>query len=81
VDYLPKPFTPEQVGNAARRVVAESVLERQLSELRARIDEAEGETLFETRNPAYHAFLQTAQRVAAADTTSRAPPKAVPRRP
>jgi NtrC-family two-component system response regulator AlgB len=68
VDYLPKPFTPEQVRNAARRVVAESVLKRQVSELRARLDEAEGEILFETRNPAYHAFLQTAQRVAAADT-------------
>jgi NtrC-family two-component system response regulator AlgB len=68
VDYLPKPFTPEQVRNAARRVVAQSVLKRQLSELRERIDEAEGEILFETRNPAYHAFLQTAQRVAASDT-------------
>jgi NtrC-family two-component system response regulator AlgB len=67
-DYLPKPFTPEQVRGAARRVVAEKVLERQLSELRERIGEAEGEDVFESHNPAFRAFLQTAQRVAAADT-------------
>ncbi len=67
-DYLPKPFTPEQVRGAARRVVAESVLRRQLSELRERIGEAEGEDLFESHNPAYRAFLQTAGRVAASDS-------------
>jgi NtrC-family two-component system response regulator AlgB len=67
-DYLPKPFTPEQVRNAARRVVAESVLRRQLSELRERIGETEGENVFETKDPAYHAFLQTARRVAASDS-------------
>lgn len=68
VDYLPKPFTPEQVRNAARRAVSETVLKRQLSELRERIDESEGEHVFETRDPAYHAFLQTAQRVAVSDS-------------
>jgi NtrC-family two-component system response regulator AlgB len=68
VDYLPKPFTPDQVRNAARRVVAEGVLRRQLSELRERVGEAEGEIVFESQDPAYIAFLQTARRVAAADT-------------
>lgn len=68
VDYLPKPFTPDQVRNAARRAVSETVLKRQLSELRERIDASEGEHVFETRDPAYHAFLQTAQRVAVADS-------------
>jgi NtrC-family two-component system response regulator AlgB len=68
VDYLPKPFTPEQVRNAARRAVSETILKRQLSELRERIDESEGELVFETRDAAYHAFLQTAQRVAASDS-------------
>ena len=68
VDYLPKPFTPEQVRNAARRIAAENVLRRQISELRERIGEAEGENVFETNDPAYHAFLQTAARVAAADS-------------
>jgi NtrC-family two-component system response regulator AlgB len=68
VDYLPKPFTPEQVRAAARRVAAENVLRRQISELRERIGEAEGEIVYETNDPAYHAFLQTAARVAASDT-------------
>jgi len=68
VDYLPKPFTPEQVRNAARRVAAENVLKRQLSELREQIGEVEGENVFETSDPAYHGFLQTAARVAGSDT-------------
>jgi NtrC-family two-component system response regulator AlgB len=68
VDYLPKPFTPEQVRGAARRVVAANVLKRQLSELQERIGAAEGESFFETHNPGYRAFLETALRVAAADS-------------
>jgi two-component system, NtrC family, response regulator AlgB len=68
VDYLPKPFTPEQVRNAARRVVSANVLRRQLSELQDRLDETEGEATFETRNPGFAAFLQTAARAAASDS-------------
>jgi NtrC-family two-component system response regulator AlgB len=66
-DYLPKPFEPEQVRAAARRVVEANVLKRQVSELRDRLDEAEAECTFETRSPAYAAFLQTAARAAASD--------------
>lgn len=68
VDYLPKPFTPEQVRHAARRVVAGQVLRRQISELQERLDETEGEATFETRSSAYSAFLQTASRAAASDS-------------
>src|SRR6266516_1142807 len=68
VDYLPKPFTPEQVRSAARRVVAAQVLQRQISELRDRLDETEGESFFETKNPTYQAFLQTVLRAAASDS-------------
>jgi NtrC-family two-component system response regulator AlgB len=67
VDYLPKPFTPEQVRSAARRVVTANVLRRQLSELQDRLDDTEGESTFETRNPSFAAFLQTAARAAASD--------------
>jgi two-component system, NtrC family, response regulator AlgB len=70
VDYLPKPFTPEQVRTAARRVVTANLLKRQLTELQDRLDElggTEGENRFETRNPAYAAFLQTAARAAGSD--------------
>ena len=67
VDYLPKPFTPEQVRAAARRVVTANVLKRQLVELQDRLGEAESESTFETRSPAYASFLQTAARAAASD--------------
>jgi NtrC-family two-component system response regulator AlgB len=68
VDYLPKPFTPEQVRHAARRVIAANVLRRQVSELQDRLDESEGEVTFETRSPAFAAFLETVARAAASDT-------------
>jgi two-component system, NtrC family, response regulator AlgB len=67
VDYLPKPFTPEQVRTAARRVVTANVLKRQLVELQDRLDETEGESTFETQSPAFSAFLQNAARAAASD--------------
>jgi NtrC-family two-component system response regulator AlgB len=67
-DYLPKPFTPEQVRHAARRVVAANVLRRQMSELQDRLDESEGDATFETRSPSYAAFVQTAARAAASDS-------------
>jgi NtrC-family two-component system response regulator AlgB len=67
VDYLPKPFTPEQVRAAARRVVTANVLKRQLTELEDRLGEAESESTFETRSPVYGAFLETAARAAASD--------------
>ena len=67
VDYLPKPFTPEQVRAAARRVVTANVLKRQLVELQDRLGEAESESTFETRSPAFASFLQTAARAASSD--------------
>ena len=68
VDYLPKPFTPAQVRHAARRVVTESELKRKIGELQERIEETEGETIFETNSPVFRGFLQTVRRAAAADT-------------
>jgi NtrC-family two-component system response regulator AlgB len=68
VDYLPKPFTPDQVRNAARRIVAANVLRRQISELRDRIDEADTLEIFETRSQLQQAFLNTALRAAATDS-------------
>ena len=68
VDYLPKPFTPEQVRHAARRVVANNVLRRQIAELQERIEQTEEDSLFDTKSPTYRAFLQTVLRVAASDS-------------
>ena len=68
VDYLPKPFTPEQIRHAAQRVIAAALLRRQLSELQDRLDESEGEATFQTSSAAYANFLQTASRAAASDS-------------
>src|ERR1700679_3773472 len=67
VDYLPKPFTPEQVRHATRRVVEAAALKRQVSELEGRLDEADVEGFFDSASPSFRAFLQTAARAAAAD--------------
>ena len=61
-DYLPKPFTPEQVRGAARRIVTANVLKRQLTELQQLLDQSEGESTFETCSPAFAAFLENAGR-------------------
>src|SRR5262245_35493026 len=66
-DYLPKPFTPEQVRGAARRIVSERRLKQQVSALRERVDDSGRELRFETKSPAFRSFLQTAERVAAVD--------------
>jgi NtrC-family two-component system response regulator AlgB len=67
VDYLPKPFTPEQVRHATRRVIEAGALRRQVSELTERLDETDIEGFFDSASPTFRAFLQTAARAAAAD--------------
>jgi NtrC-family two-component system response regulator AlgB len=67
VDYLPKPFTPDQVRHAVRRVMEQRALERRVSELEERLDEADVEGSFTSSSPSFCAFLQTAARAAAAD--------------
>jgi NtrC-family two-component system response regulator AlgB len=66
VDYLPKPFTPEQVRFATRRVVAAERMRRRVAELEQRAL-AEGDDFFATESPRYRAFLQQVQRAARAD--------------
>jgi two-component system, NtrC family, response regulator AlgB len=67
VDYLPKPFTPDQVRLAAERVLRTQRLQREVAELQAQVQAAEGELTFETRSERFRAFMQTAARVAEAD--------------
>jgi two-component system, NtrC family, response regulator AlgB len=66
-DYLPKPFTAEQVRVAVRRVLEGSRMKQRLSELEEQLGEASGETFFESTSPTYKSFLKTAARVAGAD--------------
>ncbi len=68
VDYLPKPFTPEQIRLATRRVVAADRLRRRVAELEHRVATTEGDDYFETESPSFRAFLTTAQRAAASES-------------
>jgi len=67
VDYVPKPFTPDQVRLAAGRVVEAQRLRRRLAELREELDESGEPAFFESRSPVFVRFLQTASRAAASD--------------
>lgn len=67
VDYVPKPFTPDQIRLAAHRVVEAQRLRRRLAELQEELDESGEPAFFESRNPAFLRFLNTARRAAASD--------------
>jgi NtrC-family two-component system response regulator AlgB len=67
-DYLPKPFTPEQVRQAARRIVEAQRLQVEHAQLRERIDAGMEAHAFESRSPRYRSFLETAARAASAES-------------
>ena len=67
VDYVPKPFTPDQVRLAANRVIEARRLRRRVAELQEALDERGEPALFESRSPNYPRFLQRAQRAAMSD--------------
>jgi two-component system, NtrC family, response regulator AlgB len=67
VDYVPKPFTPDQIRLAAHRVVEAHRLRRRLVELQEELDESGEPASFESRSPTCLRFLQTAARAAASD--------------
>jgi NtrC-family two-component system response regulator AlgB len=67
VDYVPKPFTPDQVRLAAGRVVESQRLRRRLTELQQELDERGEPAFFESRSRAFLKFLQTAGRAAPSD--------------
>ena len=66
-DYLPKPFSPEQVRLAARRVVEAGLLKRRVAELQDQLNATEADEFFETESPRFRAFLQTASRAASSE--------------
>jgi NtrC-family two-component system response regulator AlgB len=66
-DYLPKPFTPEQVRLATRRFLESSSLKRRVAELEERLQEGNVEMLFSSTSPSYRACLQSSARAAASD--------------
>jgi NtrC-family two-component system response regulator AlgB len=67
-DYLPKPFTPEQVRQAARRIVEAQRLRTEHALMRERIDASFSGQIFESRSPRFRSFLETAARAAASES-------------
>ncbi len=56
VDYVPKPFTPDQIRLAAHRVVEAQRLRRRLAELQEELDESGEPAFFESHSPSVSAI-------------------------
>jgi NtrC-family two-component system response regulator AlgB len=68
-DYLPKPFTPDQLRVVLDRWQLVSGLRAEVADLRARVDEAVPEADLSTGEPAVRAALDVAFRVAPTEAT------------
>ncbi len=66
-DYLPKPFSPDQVRMVARRVAALRSLQQRVGALEEEAARANPAALLESRDPAMQRALETARKVAATD--------------
>src|SRR5207237_10935469 len=66
VDYVPKPFTPDQIRLTASRVLEGQRLRRRLTELQEELDE-NTDTFFESRSGVFSRFLHTVARAAASN--------------
>ena len=67
-DYLPKPFTPEQVRHAARRALEATRTKQQLAEAKVRLQEAgTDDDFFETASPQFQTVIAQARRVSSTD--------------
>jgi len=67
-DYLPKPFTPDQVRHAVRRALEAQRLQRDLQDAEERLLQVGADDdFFETESPAFWTVMKQAARVAAAD--------------
>ncbi len=65
-DYLPKPFTPDQVRASTRRALEGIRLRQRLADAENRLQQADDER-FETESPAFRTLLKQAARAAVSD--------------
>ena len=68
-DYLPKPFTPEQVMLVIRKIAEVRTLEQRVAALQEALNEAAPEADLSSRSVAMQKTLALAQRVADSDAT------------
>ena len=68
-DYLPKPFTPAQVRQAAEKAIERRTLERKVDLLEEREEREAADPPFDPKNPGMQTVVETAREVAANDVT------------
>ncbi|OFX22455.1 MAG: sigma-54-dependent Fis family transcriptional regulator [Anaeromyxobacter sp. RBG_16_69_14] len=66
-DYLPKPFTPAQIRHLVSRAIGRRALERRVSDLETRLEEAAPEANVETASPRMQSVLEVIERAAGHD--------------
>lgn len=68
-DYLPKPFTPAQVRQAAEKAIERRTLERKVDLFDNRAEREAPDTPFDPNDPATRDVVETAREVATKDVT------------
>jgi NtrC-family two-component system response regulator AlgB len=69
VDYIAKPFTPEQIRRALGRIEASQRLENRVVELESMLGTSEAFSDFSTQEPVVHKLFETAMKAAASSAT------------
>ena len=69
VDYLPKPFTPEQVRHVVAIALEQQRLRDENRRLKAEIREHRGDRILDSADPGMQRLFQTARAVATADSS------------
>ena len=68
-DYLPKPFTPDQVLLVTKRVATMHSMEQRIAALQEDIDRLHPQVIFNSANPAMQQALELAKQVAESEAT------------
>lgn len=66
-DYLPKPFTPDQIRAVTNRIAHTTSLESQVATLRESLRQTQGEIDFQSASPAMERAIHMARQVATSD--------------
>src|SRR2546421_2629288 len=66
-DYIPKPFTPDQIRLTANRVLEAQRLKRRVTELQEELDQSGEPSVFESHSYPFRQFLHVAARAAGSD--------------
>jgi NtrC-family two-component system response regulator AlgB len=68
-DYIPKPFTPEQVELVTERVASVRAMEKRMDALKEDIERINPDISFESENPAMRRAVEMARQVAHSEAT------------